>query len=144
MGSKFNSVIKDIIKQSTHSITGIFEKSVQKSELNAEQLTPHEEALNKALQFCREEVNKCKRRRAMPSPKYFEQAAMLSRQAKKYQNEIAICEMYIGLVNEHVSKRTFSKKKTEQKVLILCKPLVMRIQNAKNLSENNGSEIFDF
>ncbi len=143
MTRKFNSVIKDIIKNSTHSITGIFEKCVQDSKHNTEQLTSHQDALNKVLQHCREEVNKCKSRRAMPSPKYFEHAAMLSRQAKNYENEIAICELYIGLVNDYVSKRTFSKKKIERKVHTLCEPLVMRMQNAKNLSKNNGNKLFE-
>ena len=40
----------------------------------------------------------------MPSPRYFEQAAILSRKEQKYENEIAICEMYIDLAKEYASK----------------------------------------
>jgi len=97
--------------------------------------------LKKALQQCRKEIKRCKRWKVMPSKKCFEHAAMLSRQAKNYQKEIAICQLYISLVDECLSRRTFNKKKVERKAHSLCKPLVKRILIAKNLNKSSGVEV---
>jgi len=140
MGS-LKTVIKDIFKNTTRSVIRISKKILHASDDGIECLTPNEAAMKKALQQCHKEIKKCKRWKVMPSPKYFEHAAMLSRQAKNYQNEIAICELYIDLVNEYLSKRTFSKKKIEKKAHTLCRPLVKRILNARNLNNNNGVEV---
>ena len=77
----------------------------------------------------------------MPSPICFEHAAMLSRQNKNYKNEIKICQLYISCVDEHLSKRTFNKKKVEKKAQSLCKPLATRLETAKNLCENSGIDV---
>jgi len=136
-----NNVIKDIIKHSAQSVTRIVKKILHASDDRIECLTPNEAALKKALQQCSKEIKKCKRWKVMPSPKYFEHVAMLSRQTKNYQNEIEICQSYILLVDEYLSKRTFSKKKIERKAHTLCRPLVTRILNAKNMNKNDGVEV---
>ncbi|MBT8124043.1 MAG: hypothetical protein KJO81_04375 [Gammaproteobacteria bacterium] len=136
-----SNVIKDIIKQSVRIVARNFKKILHAPDDKVEHLTPNEEALKKALQQCRKEIKKCKRWKVMPSKKCFEHAAMLSRQAKNYQKEIAICQLYISLVDECLSRRTFNKKKVERKAHLLCKPLIERILIAKNLNKNSGVEV---
>ena len=91
------------------TVTRIIKSFLHASDDRIERLTPNEAALKKALQQCRKEIKKCKRWKVMPLLKCFEHAAMLSRQAKNYQNEIAICQLYICLVDECLTRRTFSK-----------------------------------
>ena len=123
------------------TVTRIIKNFLHASDDRIERLTPNEAALKKALQQCRKEIKKCKRWKVMPSLKCFEHAAMLSRQAKNYQNEIAICQLYICLVDECLTRRTFSNKKIERNARALCKPLVARILDAKNLNKNKGVEV---
>jgi len=136
-----NNVSKDIIKHSARAVARVFKKILRAPDDRVERLTPNEEALKKALQQCRKEIKRCKRWKVMPSKKCFEHAAMLSRQAKNYQKEIAICQLYISLVDECLSRRTFNKKKVERKAHSLCKPLVKRILIAKNLNKSSGVEV---
>ena len=110
----------------------------------SKRFTPNEEALKKALQQCSKEVKKSKRWKVMLSLKCFEHAPMLSRKAKSYHNKIAICQMYISLVDECLTRPAFSKKRFERKVRTLCKPFVTRILDAKNLDKNNGVEVHYF
>ncbi len=135
---KLDTII-DLIKHSSHSLTGIFEKGKDhcRNKLDRESTVDpeaNESALSKAVQLCAEEIDQSDISKRPPSPKYFEHVAMLSRQTKNYENEIAICEMYLDVVSKYVSKYKISKKKIAREIKPLCDPMVMRINNAKVLS----------
>ncbi len=137
--SKLNTVI-ELIKNKSHSLTGIFEKGVDhcRHKLDREStIDPeaNESALTKAVDKCREEIERSDQKNKIPSPKYFEHVAMLSRQTRNYQNEIAICELYLETLQKHSSKYKFSKRKIEKEIRPLCETMMMRIHNAKTLSE---------
>lgn len=137
---KLNTIINGVLKYSSHTLTGIFEKGAHHCRNNLDRestIDPkaNESALSQAVQCCREEIDESRSRKEIPSPKYFEHVAMLSRQTKNYENEIAICEMYIDLVNEYISKYKLSKKKKMREVQPICEPILMRLHNAKALSE---------
>ena len=80
---------------------------------------------------CREEIQKSIDTGIMPAPKYFEQAAVLSRKEKNYQNEIAICDMYIKLVKKYASENKISRQDFTDNILPECAPLYKRMHNAK-------------
>ncbi len=80
---------------------------------------------------CRDEIQKAEDSGLMPSPKYFEQVAVLSRKEKRYENEIAICEMYIGLVKQYAIKNNLSQAEFSDQILPQCAPLYKRLHNAK-------------
>ena len=136
-----NNITKDVIKHSACAVASIFKRIRRAPVDRDERLTPNQAALKKALQQCRKEIKSCKRWKVMPSKKCFEHAAMLLRQAKNYQQEIAICQLYISLIDECLLRRTFNKKKVKRKAHLLCKPLVKRILIAKNLNKNKGVEV---
>lgn len=85
------------------------------------------------IQGCRDEIQSAEDSGIMPSPKYFEQAALLSRVERKYDNEKAICEMYIDLAKEYITKNELSKDEISEKVLPICVPLIKRLHNAKTM-----------
>jgi len=135
--SKLDTVL-ELIKHTSHTLTGIFEKGSDhcRNKLDRESTVDpeaNESALSKALQLCAEEIDQSNLSKKLPSPKYFEHVAMLSRQTKNYENEIAICEMYLDVVSKCVSNYKLSKKKIAHEVKPLCKPMIMRIKNAKVL-----------
>ncbi len=84
---------------------------------------------------CREEIQKSVDTGIMPAPKYFEQVAVLSRKEKNYENEIAICDMYIKLVKKYASENKMSRQEFTDNVLPECAPLYKRMQNAKCLKQ---------
>lgn len=80
---------------------------------------------------CRDEIQKSVDTGIMPAPKYFEQVAVLSRKEKNYENEIAICDMYIRLVKKYASENKLSRQEFTDNVLPECAPLYKRMHNAK-------------
>ncbi len=136
--SNLNVLIFDSFKH--HAQANTLEN---KSNINSSTkiLDSKEAALKTALQQCQKEIKRCKRWNFLPRPKYFEHVAMLSRQTKMYKNEIAICKLYIDLANQCQSKRIIFKKITKKKADTLSKPFFTRMNNAKNLNQNNGLEV---
>lgn len=61
------------------------------------------------LKKCEREAQQADESGIMPSPEYFQQAAVQSRKEKKYENEIAICKYYVNLVSQYAAKNNFSK-----------------------------------
>ena len=80
---------------------------------------------------CRDEIQKSVDTGIMPAPKYFEQVAVLSRKEKNYENEIAICDMYIRLVKKYAAENKLSRQEFTDNVLPECAPLYKRMHNAK-------------
>lgn len=92
------------------------------------------------MEFCRDEIKNSEDSGIMPSPKFFEQAAVISRKEKNYINEIAICDMYVTLAKKYASKNKLSRQEFIENVLPQCAPLYKRMHNAKSMlpKENNG------
>ena len=100
--------------------------------------------IREVIKYCRKEIASSLDSGIMPSPKYFEQAAVLSRKEQKYSNEIAICEMYISLVKQYAANNNLSKSEFRETVLPYCEPLYKRMHNAKSMlskAENTQSLI---
>jgi len=89
---------------------------------------------------CRDEIQKSVDTGIMPAPKYFEQVAVLSRKEKNYENEIAICDMYIRLVKKYAAKHKLSKQEFTDNVLPECAPLYKRMHNAKFMMSKDQVE----
>lgn len=53
----------------------------------------------------------------MPYPKNFEQAAAVLRKERQYENEIAVCEMYIKIVKQYAARNKFSRMDFYEKML---------------------------
>lgn len=83
------------------------------------------------VQGCRDEIQLAEDSGIMPSPKYFEQAALLSQVERRYDNEKAICEMYIDLANEYIVRNDLNSDEVTEKILPVCAPLIKHLQNAK-------------
>ncbi|MEM8845338.1 MAG: hypothetical protein AAGB35_09900 [Pseudomonadota bacterium] len=114
-------------------------KSSAKS--NNKVINPRDLALKNALDKCKKEIKKSRRWGRLPSSKYFEHAAMLSRQAKNYDNEIKICQAYISLLNENISKRTFNIDKNIERAEVLSQTLAKRLETAKRLRNKTGVNV---
>ena len=89
---------------------------------------------------CREEIQKSVDTGIMPAPKYFEQVAVLSRKEKNYENEIAICDMYIKLVKKYASEKNMSRQEFTDNVLPECAQLYKRMHNAKFMMTKTQTE----
>ena len=135
------SIFKNSLRHGISPTTWLYNKKSHSSDKRNEHLSPNTVALKKALNQCRKEINKSRRWKIMPSPTCFEHAAMLSRQTKNYRKEIKICQLYLTCIDEHISKRSFNKKRLEKKAHSLCKPLTARLLNAKKLHENSGVDV---
>lgn len=85
------------------------------------------------LKKCKQEAQMADESGILPSPKYFQQAAVLSRKEKKYETEIAICKYYIKLVSQYVSINNFSKADFYEKVEREIDPFKKRIYFAKKM-----------
>lgn len=137
--------LRSIYKYSTIHNFSFFKKhsknTVSLSESKSGELSANKAALRQELHQCRKEIKKCRRWNLLPSPKSFERAAMLYRQTKSYESEIKICQLYISLVEESLSKRKFNKKKIKSKATILCDPLSTRLNKAKILLDNQGVNV---
>ncbi len=139
MGS-LNSMIKHSLAN-MNLIPNFFQNKRSLSDIKPENLNPNRTALKEALDKCRREIKKSKRWNVLPSPICFEHAAMLSRQNKSYQTEIKICQLYISLVDECISRRTFIKKRFERKALFLRQPFDARIHNIEHLNTSDGVDV---
>ncbi len=89
---------------------------------------------------CRDEIQKSVDTGIMPAPKYFEQVAVLSRKEKNYENEIAICDMYIRLVKKYASENKMSRQEFTDTVLPECAPLYKRMHNAKSMMSKDQAK----
>ncbi len=89
--------------------------------------------LHSVIKCCRNEIASSLDTGIMPSPKFFEQAAVLSRKEQNYKNEIAICEMYVSLAKQYASNNNLSKEEFRESVLPKCEPLYKRMHNAKSM-----------
>ena len=87
--------------------------------------------IDTVVEYCREEIQKSADTGIMPAPKYFEQVAVLSRKEKNYENEIAICDMYIKLVKKFAAENNLSRQEFTDTILPECAPLYKRMHNAK-------------
>ncbi len=83
------------------------------------------------LKKCKQEAQQANETGIMPAPKYFQQAAVLSRKEKKYENEIAICKYYINLVSQFATNNNFSKVDSHNKVDRKIDPFSKRIHLAE-------------
>lgn len=136
--------LDNIIKHSLANMNlarNLFQSKRSLSDIKVGNLNPNRAALKEALDKCRHQIKKSKRWNVLPSPICFEHAAMLSRQNKSYQTEIKICQLYISLVDECVSRRTFIKKRFERKALSLCQPFNARLHNIKHLNTTDGVDV---
>ncbi len=136
---KLNTILEKIVNGSGMSISQIIEKaSSGVHNVNGNQTTELGQSnnldLNETVRRCREDIQASEESGIMPSPKYFEQVAILYRKDKNYENEIAICEMYIELVNQYAAKNKITKAEASYQVLPKCAPFVKRLQNAKIMS----------
>ena len=136
---KINTIIEKMVNSSGMSISQIIERASlgmhtaignQKTELDKS----NDHDLHEMVRRCREDIQASEDSGIMPSPRYFEQVAILSRKEKNYKNEIAICEMYIELINDYAAKHKITKDEAAYQVLPKCAPFVKRIQNAKIMS----------
>ena len=96
-------------------------------------LLQNETNIDTVVECCREEIQKSVDTGIMPAPKYFEQVAVLSRKEKNYENEIAICDMYIKLVKKYASENKISRQEFTDTILPECAPLYKRMHNAKSM-----------
>lgn len=96
--------------------------------------------IKEVVSCCRDEIQKSMDTGIMPAPKYFEQAAVLSRKEKNYENEIAICDMYIKLVKKYASEHNLSRQEFTDNVLPECAPLFKRMHNAKSMMSRGQTE----
>lgn len=118
--SKLNTIINKTIFKNSKSV------DTQDSPLS-------ETDILSVIKSCRSEIQKSKDSGIMPSPKYFEQAAILSRKERNYTNEIAICEMYVKLAKQYASKNKLSRQEFRESILPQCEPLYKRMHNAKSM-----------
>jgi len=95
--------------------------------------------LNRVVDFCRDEVQKVVDTGIMPSPKYFEQAAVISRKEKRFENEIAICDMYINVAKQFAIRNKLSRSEFYEFILPKCAPLYKRMYYAKDKLFKNTS-----
>ncbi len=118
--NRLNTIIKKVIPL----------KDLQTNKTN---LQADETDINTVVEYCREEIQKSVDTGIMPAPKYFEQVAVLSRKEKNYENEIAICDMYIKLVKKYAADNNISRQEFTDTILPECAPLYKRMHNAKSM-----------
>ena len=122
-----NKAIKKVISSSDHISS-------------SEQKTPEEDTdLYSILENCIQEAQESEASGIMPSPKYFEEAVVLSRKEKKYENEIDICKYYIKLGLQYAAKNNFSKSEFVEKVERKIAPFNKRIYLAKTMLYKTSS-----
>lgn len=125
--SKLNTIIRKVIK-------------IKDIPDNTYDLLNSETDIQSVVECCRDEIQKSKDTGIMPAPKYFEQAAVLSRKEKNYENEIAICDMYIKLVKRYAAENNISRQEFTDTILPECAPLYKRMHNAKSMLPKAPSE----
>lgn len=117
--SRFNTLINSAIFKMKHA--------------HDEDPIVDETDINSVVDHCRFEIQKSYDSGIMPSPKFFEQAAVLSRKEKNYENEIAICELYVNLAKGYAKKNNLSDSEFRDDILPKCESLYKRMHNAKSL-----------
>ena len=125
--SKLNTIIRKVIPLKD------FPSDTQK-------LSEDKTDIDTVVNYCREEIQKSVDTGIMPAPKYFEQVAVLSRKEKNYENEIAICDMYIRLVKKYAAENKLSRQEFTDTVLPECAPLYKRMHNAKFMMSKSQTE----
>ncbi len=116
---KLDTIFKKVIK--TRSVISSNEKDLTESDIQ------------EIVRDCREEIQKSVDTGIMPSPKTFEQIAILSRKERHYENEIAICEMYIGIAKQYAVEKNYTREQISQQLMPICAPLYKRMHNAKTM-----------
>lgn len=96
--------------------------------------------IRSVMECCRDEIKNSEDSGIMPSPKFFEQAAVLSRKERNYTNEIAICEMYVSLAKQYASKNKLTRQEFIDDILPTCESLYKRMHNAKSIMPKSHSE----
>lgn len=133
---KLDTIINKIIKGGTELNLKIIKRD-SKHYLIADHdpiptLNPQDKhKIHQMVKCCREEIQNSEDSGIMPAPKYFEQVAILSRMDKRYDNEIAICEMYIELLSQYAARNNLTEAEVSTQLAPVCVPLLKRIHNAK-------------
>lgn len=96
--------------------------------------------IHSVMECCRDEIQNSEDSGIMPSPKFFEQAAVLSRKERNYANEIAICDMYVKLAKQYASKNKLTRQEFIDSVLPQCEPLYKRMHNAKSMQPKTHTQ----
>ncbi len=135
--SVLDTLINSLIRKSSFTLTNIFEKGRKNEEKSIAAEDVGESDLLQAVNACREEIARSESAGEVPSPEHFELAAIYSRSVRNYENEIAICQMYVDLINKYVYKHKPSKQFIDEDLMPLCAPLIQRINNAKSLMPKN-------
>ena len=140
--SKLDTIIQSIVKTSDKISAKAFRRYSNRYHLKTINQIPvlspeniHD--INEILKCCREEIQNSEDFGIMPAPKYFEQVANLSRAEKRYENEIAISEMYINLVNQYAAREKLTDAEISTNLLPNCAPFVRRIHTAKLIQKSN-------
>ena len=135
--SVIDTLLNSLIRKSSFTLSSIFERSKNLKEKSIDETVVGESDLFQAVNACREEIARSESAGDIPSPQCFEKAAMYSRSVRNYENEIAICQMYVDLVSKYVYKHKPSKQFVDSELMPLCEPLIHRINNAKTLMPKN-------
>ena len=112
----------------------------KKTPPNAEYPILSETDIRSVMECCRDEIRSSEDSGIMPSPKFFEQAAVISRKEKNYANEIAICDMYVKLAKKYASKNKLTREEFIESVLPQCEPLYKRMHNARSMLPKTQTE----
>ncbi len=136
---KLNTILEKIINTSGMSISQIIEMASNNLHgVNGNQTieldSSNHHDIHEMVKYCREEIQAFEDSGIMPSPRYFEQVAILSRREKNYENEVAICELYIELINQYAAKNKITDAEVSVQLLPKCAPFVKRVHNAKIMS----------
>jgi len=124
----------------------IVKKAIKKAIPSSDHISPSDQKileedtdLYSILENCVQEAQQSEASGIMPSPKYFEQAVVLSRKEKKYDKEITICEYYIKLGLRYAAKNDFSDAEFLEKVEHKIVPFNKRIYLAKTMLGKTSS-----
>ena len=131
--SVIDTLLNSLIRKSSFTLTSILERSKNLKEKSTNDTVVGESDLVQAVNACRKEIARSESAGDIPSPQHFEKAAMYSRSVRNYENEIAICQMYVDLINKYVHKHKPSRQRVDEDLIPLCEPLIHRIKNAKSL-----------
>ena len=132
---KLDTIIKKIVNTSDKLNAKTFRRYSKKQSFRGDKIpvltSEYNTDIHEMVRCCRVEIQKSEDSGIMPDPRYFEQVAILSRAAKRYENEIAICEMYIELMNQYAAREKLTDAEISTNLLPNCAPFVKRIHNAK-------------
>jgi len=139
---KIDTIIKRIVNTSDKLSAGVFRRYSNKHQSEGIDQIPvllpeYTHKIHEAVRCCRKEIQESEDSGIMPAPKYFERVAILSRAEKRYENEIAICEMYIELVNQYATREKLADAEISTNLLPNCAPFVKRAHNAKIMQSSN-------